>query len=643
MMMKVKELAKELGMTGKECLDRLKAMGIAVSAVTDDLDDETVELVKDELSASTGLASAGPKQRIEIMGDEILLEGSVTVQEFADAVGLKGPAILQALIKMGRMLPLTSVLDEETAVNLAEKLGYRLVVMEEETVELVDASRMKPRPPVVTVMGHVDHGKTTLLDAIRATQVAEREAGGITQHIGASCVDLPEGRVVFLDTPGHEAFTQLRARGAHVTDIVILIVAADDGVMPQTIEAINHARDAEVPIIVAINKTDKPNADVEKVKHTLVAQDLVPEEWGGSTQMVCISAKKREGIRELLELVLLQADVMNLKAEYDTPAEGVIIESRLDKGKGPVATVLIRKGTLHVGDCVVSGLNHGRLRALLDWQGKNIDFATPAIPVEILGLSSLPNAGDVFSVVACEKDARDLTQQRQDALNEQKRTITTKISFDDLFTKLQTGSVRELKTVIKSDVQGSLEAIEDSLNKITVGDVKIKVIHKGIGSITDNDIMLASASGAVVIGFNVRPTSITRKIATREKVEIRTYRVIYDLLNDVRAALEGMLEPEYKEVILGSAEVRQIFSIPKIGKIAGCYVTNGKILRSGSMRLIRDGIVVWEGKIAALRRFKDDAREVAQGFECGISLDGFSDLKSGDYLECFEMQEIKRT
>jgi len=583
------------------------------------------------------------KQRIEVIDKEILLEGTVTVQEFADAIGVPGPTILQTLIKMGKMLPLTSRLDEDTAEKLAEKLGYRLVAVEEEAAEAVDESLLESRPPVITVMGHVDHGKTTLLDAIRTTQVAEREAGGITQHIGASCVDLPEGRVVFLDTPGHEAFTQLRARGAGVTDIVILIVAADDGVMPQTIEAINHARDAEVPIIVAINKTDKPNADVDKVKNNLVAQNLVPEEWGGDTQMIEISAKKREGIRELLELVLLQADVMDLKAEYDSPAEGVIIESRLDKGKGPVATVLINKGTLHVGDCVISGLHHGKIRALLDWQGIKIQKATPATPVEILGLSGLPLAGDDFTAVSNEKIAREMAADRQEELNEQKRTTSTKISFDDLFSKLKTGTVRELKTVIKSDVQGSLEAIEDSLNKIDVGDVKIKIIHKGIGSITDNDIMLASASDAVVIGFNVRPTSATRKLAAREQVEIRTYRVIYDLINDVEAALEGMLEPEFEEVILGNAEVRQVFSVPKVGKIAGCYVTNGKIARSASMRLIRDGVVVWEGKIAALKRFKDDAREVAQGFECGINLEGYGDVKVGDNLECFEMQEVKRS
>jgi len=593
-------------------------------------------------NVSNGGSSTDKKQKIEVMGEEILLEGSVTVLEFANAIGLKGPAIIQTLIKMGKMLPLTAELDGETAVQLAEKLGYRLVVVENEE-EVEDQSLWIPRPPVITVMGHVDHGKTTLLDAIRTTQVAEREAGGITQHIGASCVDLSDGRVVFLDTPGHEAFTQLRARGASITDIVILIVAADDGVMPQTIEAINHARDAGVPIIVAINKVDKPNADVDRVKNNLVSQNLVPEEWGGDIQMVEISAKNRKGISDLLEMVLLQAEVLDLKAEYDVPAQGVIIESRLDKGKGPVATALVEKGTLRVGDAVISGLHYGKIRAILDWQGNNVDKATPSTPVEILGLSGLPNAGDNFNVLKSEKETKIRAQQRRNELNAQKKTAVTKISFDDLFAKLQTGTVKELKTVLKSDVQGSLEAIEDSLAKIKIGDVKIKIIHKGIGSITDNDIMLASASDAVVIGFNVRPTGATRKLAAREHVEIRTYRVIYDLLNDIEAAVEGMLDPEYEEVILGSAEVRQIFQVPKIGKIAGCHVTSGKILRSASIRLIRDGVVVWEGKIAALRRFKDDAREVSQGYECGISLDGFNDIKEGDIFECSEMQEVKKS
>jgi translation initiation factor IF-2 len=656
--MKVSEFAKELGITGKDLLARLKTEGVSVKKQSDLLDDDTIAYIREiigedgledakksspaEKTADDALQKEETGQRIEIIGDEILLEGAITLQEFAKALGKTGPSILQTLVKMGKMIPLTAVLDEETAETLAEKLGYRIVIVEDEPVEDVDESLLKPRPPVVTVMGHVDHGKTTLLDAIRATQVAEREAGGITQHIGASVVDLKEGRIVFLDTPGHEAFTQLRARGAGVTDIVVLIVAADDGVMPQTVEAINHATEAGVPIIVAINKIDRPNADVEKVKTSLVTHKLVPEEWGGETQIVEISAKEGTGLNELLDVILVQAEVMNLKTIHESPAEGVVIESRLDKGKGPVATVLISQGTLKVGDAVVSGHRCGKIRALLDWRGNNVSEATPSHPVEVLGITVLPSAGDVFKVVENEKIAREIAQNRLIETQEKNKPTTTKISFEDLFAKVQTGAVKELKTVLKSDVQGSLEAIEDSLMKIDVEDVKVKIIHKGIGAITDNDVNLASASEAVVIGFNVRATGATQKLAAKERVEIRTYRVIYDLINDVQAALEGMLDPEYREKILGNAEVRQVFQVSKSGAIAGSYVTDGKIQRTASVRLIRENDVLWEGKIAALRRFKDDVREVLQGFECGISLDGYNDILVGDIIECFGMEEVER-
>ncbi len=657
--MKVSELAKELGIAGKDLLSRLKAEGISVKRQTDVLDEDTIayirEMVSEDDTKSTGAESSAEvvtepnlettdtRQRIEIIGDEILLEGTVTLQEFAEALGKTGPSILQTLVKMGKMVPLTATLDDETAEALAEKLGYKLVIVEDEPVEEIDESLLQRRPPVVTVMGHVDHGKTSLLDAIRTTQVAEREAGGITQHIGASVVDLKDGQIVFLDTPGHEAFTQLRARGAGVTDIVILIVAADDGIMPQTVEAIDHATAAGVPIIVAINKIDKPNADIEKVKTSLVAHKLVPEEWGGETQIVEISATKGTGIPELLDVVLVQAEVMDLKTIYESPAEGVVIESRLDKGKGPVATVLVSQGTLKVGDAIVCGHRSGKIRALLDWCGANVSNATPSIPVEILGIAELPSAGDVFKVVENDKAAREIAENRQEEMQEKSKPQTTKISFEDLFAKVQTGAVKELKTVLKSDVQGSLEAITDSLTKIDVGDVKIKIIHKGIGAITDNDVNLASASEAVVIGFNVKATGATQKLAAKERVEIRTYRVIYDLINDVKAALEGMLEPEYREVILGNAEVRQVFQVSKSGAIAGSYVTSGKIQRTASVRLIRDDTVLWEGKIAALRRFKDDVREVLQGYECGISLDGFNDIQVGDIIECYGMEEVERS
>lgn len=650
--MKVSELAKELKISGKELLARLKAEGILVKRQSDNLDEDTVAFLRDEYAkkekpSPKNVLKEKPvepetRQRIEVLGDEILLEGSTTLIEFAQALGLTGPSILQTMIKMGKMLPLTATLDDETVEELAEKLGYRIVIVEDETIDAVDKSLLKPRPPVVTVMGHVDHGKTTLLDAIRATQVANREAGGITQHIGASVVDLEDGRIVFLDTPGHEAFTQLRARGAGVTDIVILMVAADDGVMPQTIEAIDHARAAEVPIIVAINKIDRPNADIDRVKNSLVTHKLVPEEWGGKTQMAEISAKQGIGIRELLDVILIQAEEMNLKAVYDAPAKGVVIESRLDKGKGPVATVLVSEGTLKVGDAVVSGHHCGKVRALLDWHGENITEATPSTPVEVLGITDVPSAGDAFNVVENEKVARETALTKLQELQDRNKPKATKITFEDLFAKVQTGAVKELKTVIKSDVQGSLEAIEDSLTKIDVGDVKIKIIHKGIGAITDNDINLASASDAVVIGFNVRATSTTQKLAVKERVEIRTYRIIYDLIDDVRAALEGMLEPEYKEVIFGNAEIRQVFLVGKTMAIAGSYVSDGKILRTSPVRLIRDNTVLWEGKIAALKRFKDDVKEVLQGFECGISLDGFNDIQIGDIIESYGMEKVDR-
>ncbi len=656
--MRVFEVAKKLGITSKELIADLKENGVPVKSHMEVLDDDIVEIMLDGSTQSEPAQSEPAKDkqdakpsaepeaeqgnRSEVVGSEILLDGTLTVQEFADLIKMPGTKILGELIKMGKILPLTAPLEPDVAELLAERLGYKLVAVESEPeTEEIDTSKLKPRPPVITVMGHVDHGKTTLLDAIRATHVADREAGGITQHIGASWVDLKNGRLVFLDTPGHEAFTTLRARGAQVTDIVILIVAADDGVMPQTAEAINHAKEADVPIIVAINKIDLPNADIEKTKNDLVKHDLVPEEWGGKTPIINISAKKQEGIDDLLEMVLLHAELLDLRADYDCPSEGVVIESRLDKGKGPMATILVKKGTLHVGDAVVSGTHWGKIRAMLDWTGKNIHAATPSTPVEILGMSGVPTAGDPYRVVQSEKQAKEISQAQRQALLEKRLTKSGKITFDDLLSRIQTGSVKELKVVLKVDVQGSLEATQESLERLGAGAVKINIIHSGIGGITDNDVMLASASNAVVIGFNVRPTNATRKLAEREQVEIRLYRIIYELINDVKAALEGMLDPETEEVILGQAEIRQVFHVPKIGTVAGCSVISGKITRNSDIRVIRDGTVVWEGKIAALKRFKDDVKEVQHGFECGISLDGFQDLKIKDILECSEMQEVK--
>ena len=648
--MRVFELAKEIGIQSKELIEELVNNGVHVGSHMEVLDDDIIEIIRETYSASedqpavkSSKGSDVPKKsKSEIVGNEILLDGVITVQEFGELIGLPGPRIVGELIKMGKMLPLTAVLETEIAEQLAEKMGYKLVAVEEEVGEVTDDSHLKIRPPVVTIMGHVDHGKTTLLDTIRRTQVADREAGGITQHIGASWVDLPEGRVVFLDTPGHEAFTALRARGAHVTDIVILIIAADDGMMPQTIEAINHSREAGVPIIVAINKIDRPNADVERVKKQLVTHNLVPEEWGGPTQVVEISAKQNDNVKSLLEMVLAQAEIMEIRADFEASAEGIVIESRLDKGKGPVAAVLVKKGTLRVGDATVTGIHCGKIRAMIDWKGDVLKEATPSTPVEILGLSGVPHAGDQFHVVGNEKIAKDEAQRRCQELQAKSMAKKTKITFDELFSQIQTGTVKELKVVVKADVQGSLEAIEDSLAKLGAGSVKTKVIHSGMGSISDNDVMLASASNAVIIGFNVRPTAATRQLAEREHVEIRSYRIIYDMIDDLKAALEGMLDPEEHEVVLGQAEIRQVFSISKVGAVAGCFVINGKIVRSASVRLLRDGVIVWEGKIANLKRFKDDAKEVLQGFECGIVLDGFQDIKLEDVLESYEMQEVKK-
>ncbi len=645
--MTIKELAKELGVTTDAIASELKKLNVGDHGKNAELDDATAQKVRRAIAPKKNSPkvqeSSEKGSRSEVVGNEILLDGQLTVKAFADLLGIPGAKIVAELIKMGKMLPLSAILETEIAEKLAEKLGYKLISVEEKAPveEYVDPSTLQVRPPVVTVMGHVDHGKTTLLDAIRATHVADREAGGITQHIGASWVNLPEGRIVFLDTPGHEAFTKLRARGAHVTDIVVLIVAADDGVMPQTIEAINHSRDAGVPIIVAINKIDKNNADVDRVKNELVAQNLVPEEWGGQTQMVAISAKKKEGIKELLELVLLQAEVMDLKADYDCLAEGVVIESKLDVGKGPVATVMVKKGVLKCGDPVVTGLHWGRIRNMLDWTGKSITTAGPSTPVEILGLSGVPKAGDLFKVAENEKVAKETATSRQKEFHEKSLVRTNKITFDDLFSQIQTGNVKELKVVLKADAQGSAEAIEDSLSKLSSGEVQIKIIHSGIGAITDNDVMLASASNGVILGFNVRPVASTRALAEREKVEIRTYRIIYEMIEEVKAALKGMLDPVIQEVVQGQAEVRATFNVPKIGTVAGCQVTTGRITRASSIRLIREGIVVWEGKLATLRRFKDDVKEVTHGFECGIGLDGYHDVKIGDVFEAFTMEEVK--
>ncbi len=585
----------------------------------------------------------------------VVIPEVISVREFAERLGVEPNQLLQDLIALGKFVAINQPIDFETAQKVAEKYGkvVKLEGAEEETTleaelqETPDREEdLKPRPPVITVMGHVDHGKTTLLDYIRNTKVAEREAGGITQHIGASVVevDTSEGKkkLVFLDTPGHEAFTAMRARGAQVTDIAVLVVAADDGVMPQTVEAINHAKAAGVPIIVAINKIDKPGANPERVKQELTQHGLIPEDWGGDTVMVPVSAKTGEGVDELLEMIALQADIMELKANPDKPARGVVLEAKLDKKRGPVATLLVQNGTLKIGDAVVAGLYAGKIRAMFDDKGRPVKEAGPAMPVEVLGLEDVPLAGDKFYVVESLEKAREIAAKRQELARQSALEREKRVSLEELFSQMKAGEIKELNVVLKADAQGSVEAIRKSLEELSTDEVKVNIIHAGVGPITENDVMLAAASNAIVIGFNVRPDSAARKAAEKEKVDVRTYRVIYDIVDEIKKAMEGLLEPEEKEVYLGSAEVRATFKVPKVGTVAGCYVRDGVIRRNASVRLVRDGVVIYDGKIASLKRFKEDVREVQAGYECGVGLENFNDIKVGDVIECYTIEKVNR-
>jgi translation initiation factor IF-2 len=572
----------------------------------------------------------------------------ITVGDLAKAMGVKAGEVLKKLIDMGMMATINQMLDHDTAVLLAGEFEYQVENVAFDVEQALEAEQdggageHLPRAPVITMMGHVDHGKTSLLDAIRATNVAEGEAGGITQHIGAYTVDVNGRQVTFLDTPGHEAFTAMRARGAKVTDIVVLVVAADDGIMPQTREAIDHARAAEVPIIVAVNKIDKPDANPERVKQELGNFGLAPEEWGGDTIVVPVSAKTKEGIDQLLEMILLQADVLELKANPKRHARGTIVEARLDRGRGPVATVLVQEGTLNIGDPFVCGVEFGRIRAMMDDKGRRIESAGPSTPVEILGLGGVPDAGDVFVAVQDDAKARQVAEHRRSKQRDAEMAKTAKVSLDDLYQQIQSGDVRELKVVVKTDVQGSLEAVSDALRRLSTDDVRLNVIHGSVGGITESDVLLASASNAVVIGFNVRPEPKAGGLAEREGIDIRLYTVIYDALNDLRDALEGLLEPTRQEKVLGRAEVRQTFTVSGQGVIAGCFVTEGKMQRGSQVRLLRDHVVVHDGRMGSLRRFKEDVREVASGYECGISLENFQDIKVGDVIEGYEVEEVAR-
>ncbi len=693
MSMRVHQLAKELGVTSKELIDKLHSLKIEVKGHMSALDDDTAFLVKEELKPKKAKPKAKekapkkikepekikeheeakrpeakveekkPEEKVEEKKPEeikeepkpapepkvLKIDFPIVIKDIAIKLGVRPAELLKKLLDRKVLVTINQALDEESARSICEDFGYtieKLPSFEEGFLErldkTVDPKKLIPRAPVVTFMGHVDHGKTSLLDAIRKTKVADKEAGGITQHIGAYEVMLPKGSVTFLDTPGHAAFTAMRARGANVTDIVVLVVAADDGIMPQTIEAINHARAAGVTIVVAINKIDKQNINLDKVKKQLAEQDLNPEEWGGKTITVGVSAKTGQGIDTLLEMLLLEAELLELKANPEQSAVGVVIEAELSKGKGPIATVLVSNGTLKIGDTVMAGLNYGRIKAMLDDKGRRVMSAGPVKPVEILGLSGVPHAGERFYVIADEKKARDIVAARQ--MEAVKKTLageTSKVTLEELYNKVKAGEIKELKTVIKADVQGSLEAIKDSLKKLSTDEVKLSVMHSQVGDINESDIMLASASNAIIIGFHVNATSEASALAKQEEVEIRIYSIIYEIVNEIQAAMEGMLEPVIEEVFLGRAEVRQVFNVSKTGVVAGCFISKGRIPRDAVCKLIREKEIVFKGKMSSLKHFKDDLKEAKEGFECGISL-GFKDIQKGDLIEAVEIRKVAR-
>ncbi|WP_042393848.1 translation initiation factor IF-2 [Clostridium saudiense] len=681
---RVYELAKELNVSSKDLINLLmEELGVEVKNHMSVIEDEDATLIKELLGDTSNGDSEGKKSLVDEYEEELaesLNKGvkkkkktkkeleqeevernaeaacgvieigeTVTVKELCEKLGKPTNDVIKNLIFLGVMAGVNQEIDFTTAEKLCEKYEVLVEKKEEETeleafeedTDVVEENLVK-RPPIVTIMGHVDHGKTSLLDAIRHAKVTASEAGGITQHIGAYTVSLNGEKITFLDTPGHEAFTAMRARGAQVTDIVILVVAADDGIMPQTKEAINHCKAADVPMIVAINKIDRPGANVDRVKQELTEHGLVSEDWGGDTICVPVSAKTGENLESLLEMVLLTAEMQELKADPNRKAKGTVIEAKLDKGRGAVASLLIQNGTLNVGDSILVGSTYGRIRAMFDDRGKKIKSAGPSIPVEILGLSEVPAAGDRFIVCKDEKTARNMADLRKQKIKADSHQASNRVSLEDLYSQIQEGKVKELAIVVKADVQGSVEAIRQSLEKLSTDDVKVRVIHGAVGAITETDVTLAAASNALVIGFNVRPDGNATVQAEKENIEIKTYRIIYDAIEDVKSAMIGMLEPEYKEVVNGKAEVRMTYKISNVGTIAGCYVTDGKIVRNSEIRVIRDGIVIFESTLASLKRFKDDAKEVAKGYECGLSVEKFNDLKEGDVIESFTMEAIKR-
>ena len=686
---RVYELAKELNISSKKLIEMLmEEFNVEVKNHMSVIEDEDAELIKEFLTGvdteelkddnddkkksivdeyedilseevnkgnkkkkktKKQIAAEKAKAEQEFAENTILEIGeTITVKELADMLKKPYADVIKNLMFLGIMAAVNQEIDYNTAEKLCEKYEIMCEKKEESSeletlnVEEEDDENLVKRPPIVTVMGHVDHGKTSLLDAIRKTKVIDSEAGGITQHIGAYTVTINGEKITFLDTPGHEAFTAMRARGAQITDIVILVVAADDGIMPQTKEAISHCKAANVPIVVAINKIDKPGANIDKVKQELTEYGLVSEDWGGDTICVPVSAKKGINLDQLLEMVLLTAEMLELKANPNRKAMGTVIEAKLDKGRGAVASLLVQSGTLSVGDSILVGSTYGRIRAMFNDDGKKIKSAGPSMPVEILGLSEVPAAGDRFNEVKDEKTARDMAEKRKEKLKIETLNSNHRVSLEDLYNQIREGKVKELAIIVKADVQGSVEAIKQSLEKLSTDDVKVRVIHGGVGAITETDVTLATASNAIIIGFNVRPDGNASALAEKEEVEIKTYRIIYDAIEDVKSAMIGMLEPEYREVILGKAEIRETYKISNVGTIAGCYVLDGKIVRNSEVRIIREGVVVFEGVLASLKRFKDDVKEVASGYECGLSIDRFNDIKVGDIIEAFKMEAIIR-
>lgn len=664
---RVYELAKKLGKSNLEMVEILKTLGLKIISHMSSVDEETERMVIARLNSGKGVAEKKdtPPKNSGGQYPKVMIHAGASVADAAAAAGEKTLTAVKILMSEGMMLPANAAVNEKVLEILSSHFEKKYVIGEineiqkpvapkqEEKIHKASPKKLKVkkkagaeglqfRPPIVTVMGHVDHGKTTLLDSIRNTKVTEKEAGGITQHIGASSVTCNGNKIVFLDTPGHEAFTSMRARGAKVTDIAILVVAADDGIKPQTIEALNHARAAGVPIVVAINKTDKPNANPGRVRQQLSDYGLIPEEWGGDTIMVDVAAKFGTNVDRLLEMVLLVAEMQELKADPTASPDGTVIEANLDKGKGPVATVIVQNGTLRIGNIIHTDTAWGKIRAMINDSGKNVDSAGPSTPVEVLGLENVPQPGEKFSALTTEREAREFMAKNEIKRREAAQNKAKRLTLEELYNKMRGEEVPQLSIVLKTDVQGSLEAFHSSLMKMNTEAVSINIVHEGVGRISESDVMLASASNAVVIGFNVRPDSNAKKTAEAEGVQVRLYQVIYDVLDDVKAAMKGMLEPELREHTLGIADIREIFKVPKVGNIAGCRVTEGLIRRSAKVRLIRDGVVFWSGELSSLKHFKDDAREIKAGNECGVSFEKFQDFRVGDVIEVYEILKEKK-